>query len=158
VARRRRPPGKRLAIKSGVRRRQGGHQDGGQPGGRCPVHLGEVARIKLEVFGLDGHFDLASGAYGDDDPERPKLVTVAQRRAGELTGVAFNSDTTVLVGDTPKDVEAGMQAGVHVIGVAAGKSSGPQLRDAGAHEVADDLDQCRDMLKQLALPRCPQAT
>ena len=62
-------------------------------------NLREVARIKLEVFDLDGYLDLASGAYGDDDSDRPKLVSLAQRRAGERTGVVFGSDATVLVGD-----------------------------------------------------------
>ena len=46
-------------------------------------NLREVARIKREAFGLDGFLDLASGAYGDDDSDRPKLVTLAQQRAGE---------------------------------------------------------------------------
>jgi phosphoglycolate phosphatase-like HAD superfamily hydrolase len=106
----------------------------------------EVARIKLEVFGLDGYLDLASGAYGDDDSDRPKLVSLARRRAGESTGVVFGIDATVLVGDTPKDVEAGLAAGVRVIGVATGKTSAQELRHAGAHDVARDLKECRDAL------------
>jgi phosphoglycolate phosphatase len=51
-------------------------------------NLRNVARIKLEVFNLDHYLDLNAGAYGDDDPERPKLVTIAQQRAAEQTGVA----------------------------------------------------------------------
>jgi len=86
-------------------------------------NLREVARIKLEVFGLAGYLDLASGAYGDDDSDRPKLVFLAQRRAAGRTGVAFGAEATVLVGDTPKDVSAGLTAGVRVIGVATGKAS-----------------------------------
>ncbi len=113
-------------------------------------NLREVARIKLEVFGLDGYLDLASGAYGDDDSERPKLVVLAQQRASERTGVVFGNGATVLVGDTPKDVEAGQEAGVRVIGVATGKTSKQELRDVGAHDVASDLKECRDVLIRLA--------
>lgn len=105
-------------------------------------NLREVARIKLEVFGLDSYLDLASGAYGDEDRNRPKLVALARRRATERTGVAFDLDATVLVGDTPKDVEAGLAAGVRVIGVPTGKTSAQQLRTAGAHHVVNDLSDC----------------
>ena len=113
-------------------------------------NLREVARIKLEVFGLDGYLDLANGAYGDDDRDRPKLVALAQRRAAERTGVVFDNDATVLVGDTSKDVVAGLTAGVRVVGVATGKTSAQELRDAGAHDVASDLKECRDALIRLA--------
>jgi len=113
-------------------------------------NLREVARIKLEVFDLDGYLDLASGAYGDDDSDRPRLVALAKQRAGERTGVAFDNDATVLVGDTPKDVEAGLAAGVRVIGVATGRTSAQELRDVGAHDVVNNLKQCRDTLNRLA--------
>jgi phosphoglycolate phosphatase-like HAD superfamily hydrolase len=112
-------------------------------------NLREVARIKLEVFGLDGYLDLGSGAYGDDDPHRPRLVAIAQQRAQERTGVAFDKVSTVLIGDTPKDVEAGLAAEVRVIGVATGKTSANDLRAAGAHDVANDLDGCREMVDRL---------
>jgi phosphoglycolate phosphatase-like HAD superfamily hydrolase len=113
-------------------------------------NLRKVARIKLEVFGLDGYLDLASGAYGDDDSDRPRLVALAQRRASERASVVFGNDATVLVGDTPRDVEAGLAAGVRVIGVTTGKTSAKELRDAGAHDVASDLKECRDALIRLA--------
>jgi phosphoglycolate phosphatase-like HAD superfamily hydrolase len=114
-------------------------------------NLREVARIKLEVFRLDGYLDLASGAYGDDDSARPKLVALAQRRAGKRIGVVFSNDVTVLIGDTPKDVEAGLAAGVQVIGVATGKASAQELRQAGAYDVVSTLKECRDTLKRLVL-------
>jgi len=113
-------------------------------------NLREVARIKLEVFDLDGYLDLASGAYGDDDSDRTKLVALAQQRASERTGFVFGNDATVLVGDTPKDVEAGLAAGVRVIGVATGKASALEMRHAGAHDVASDLKECGHALSRLA--------
>lgn len=112
-------------------------------------NLRDVARIKLEVFGLDHYLDLDAGAYGDDNPERPKLVAIAQRRAAERTGVMFGNDTTVMIGDTPKDVEAGLAAGVRVIGVATGKTGTQELRDAGAPYTAADLIECQVILNRL---------
>lgn len=113
-------------------------------------NLREVARIKLEVFGLDRYLDMAAGAYGDDDSDRSKLVRITQNRASERAGVVFASDTMVLVGDTPKDVEAGLTAGVRVVGVATGKASADELRLAGAQAVAADLRECSATLLRLA--------
>lgn len=112
-------------------------------------NLREVARIKLEVFDLAHYLDLDAGAYGDDDPERPKLVAIAQQRAAERTGVMFDNDATVMIGDTPKDVEAGLAADVRVIGVATGKTSTQELRDIGAHHAAANLVECQIILNRL---------
>ncbi|MGH3867994.1 MAG: HAD family hydrolase [Pseudonocardiaceae bacterium] len=112
-------------------------------------NLCDVARIKLEVFDLDRYLDLDAGAYGDDDPERPKLVAIAQRRAAERIGVMFDNDATVLIGDTPQDVDAGLASGVRVIGVATGKTSAQELRNVGAHHVAANLVECQATLSRL---------
>ncbi|MGH3831766.1 MAG: HAD family hydrolase [Pseudonocardiaceae bacterium] len=116
-------------------------------------NLRDVARIKLEVFDLDHYLDLDAGAYGDDHPERCKLVAIAQRRAAERTGVMFGNDATVLIGDTPKDVEAALAAGVLVIGVATGKTSTQELRDAGAPHTAANLIECHVILNRLIQDR-----
>lgn len=102
-------------------------------------NLRDVSRIKLEVFGLDSYLDLASSAYGDDHTERPELVTIAQQRATERTAATFDNQHTVLIGDTPKDVEAALTAGVRVIGVASGKSDERALIEAGAPATVSDL-------------------
>jgi phosphoglycolate phosphatase len=98
-----------------------------------------VARVKLAAFGLDGHVDLASGAYGDDAEARAGLVDVAWRRASGRHGAAFDAAGTVLVGDSVHDVAAGRAAGVPVVAVATGRSSRDELAAAGADVVLDDL-------------------
>jgi phosphoglycolate phosphatase len=90
-------------------------------------NLRDVARIKLEVFRLDTWLDLEASAYGDDHSERPKLVAIAQARASKRTGTTFDNPHTILIGDTPKDIEAGLTAGVRVIAVASGKSNRQEL-------------------------------
>jgi phosphoglycolate phosphatase len=102
-------------------------------------NLREVARIKLEVFELDGLLDLDAGAYGEDASDRAELVPVAQERAAERFGLEFTNDQTLLIGDTPNDVRAGVTAGVPVLGVGSGKTSAADLLDAGASMATDSL-------------------
>lgn len=91
-----------------------------------------AAEVKLAVFGIDRWLDLDIGAYGDDDGNRSALVDFARQRAESKLGENFHDSAIVLVGDTPRDVEAGHLAGVRVVGVASGESSVQELRDAGA--------------------------
>ncbi|MGB8996693.1 MAG: HAD hydrolase-like protein [Pseudonocardiaceae bacterium] len=102
-------------------------------------NLRGVSRIKLEVFKLDSYLDLASSAYGDDHTERPELVAIAQQRATERMATPFDKQHTVLIGDTPKDVEAALTAGVRVIAVASGKNDATELTQAGAPATVTDL-------------------
>ena len=51
----------------------------------------------------------------------------------------FDSSNTVIIGDTPKDVAAGHANAVYVVGVASGKSTTEELRDAGADAVIPSL-------------------
>jgi phosphoglycolate phosphatase-like HAD superfamily hydrolase len=102
-------------------------------------NLRDVARIKLEVFGFDQYLDFETSAYGDDHAERPELVKIARERAERRTGVWFDNDHVVLIGDTPNDVKAALTAGVRVIAVASGKSSEDELLAAGASEVVAGL-------------------
>lgn len=110
-------------------------------------NLREVARIKLEVFDLDGFLDLDAGAYGDDHTERAELVAIAQHRAEQPTGTPFDNDATILIGDTPNDVAAALTAGVRVIGLATGKTTPADLRHAGATWTARQLSDVEKLIK-----------
>lgn len=99
-----------------------------------------VAEIKLGAFGLDSYVDWDAGAYGEDADLRPDLVKLALHRSSTL------ARDTVLVGDTPADVEGGRAAGVRVIAVATGRSASADLREAGADTVLDDLKDTKALL------------
>jgi phosphoglycolate phosphatase-like HAD superfamily hydrolase len=92
----------------------------------------EVARIKVEAFGLGRHLDLSIGAYGDDHRDRAELVTIARERASARLGIPVDADQVVLIGDTPNDVAAALTAGAHIIAVATGNYSVADLAAAGA--------------------------
>jgi phosphoglycolate phosphatase-like HAD superfamily hydrolase len=101
-----------------------------------------VAEVKLAALGLDGPLDLGIGAYGDDHEVRTELVGVARRRAAAAHGRApadFAGRATVLVGDTPLDIDAALASGARAVGVATGPFPAADLRAAGAHAVLPDL-------------------
>ena len=97
------------------------------------------ALVKLTAFGLDSYVDFEVGGYGSDDKVRSNLVAVARKRAQAKYGTEFAEDTTVLVGDTTRDVKAGRDGGAYVIAVATGIDSEQRLRSAGADTVFADL-------------------
>lgn len=102
-------------------------------------NLPELARVKLSALQLTEHLDLTIGAYGDISAVRADLVQVAQARAAARHGGDFTGRYTVLVGDTPSDVEAALANGASVVAVASGSFSADDLAQAGAHVVLPDL-------------------
>lgn len=97
------------------------------------------AAVKLSTFGLDHWLDMHVGAFGEDRRNRTELVAVAQARAAERYNFRPDRDATVVIGDTRRDVRAGLDGGARVIGVATGASTADDLHIAGADAVLDDL-------------------
>jgi phosphoglycolate phosphatase len=102
-------------------------------------NLPELARVKLTALSVTQHLDLTIGAYGDVSPVRADLVDVARRKAAGQHGHDFGGRATILVGDTPSDVEAATATGASAVGVATGSFSEAELTKAGAHVVLPDL-------------------
>jgi phosphoglycolate phosphatase len=98
-----------------------------------------MAEVKLQPFGLTAHLDLDVGAYGNESGVRSDLVALARDRAFAAYGHDYDGMATVLVGDTPLDVEAALKTGARAVGVATGRSSVADLAAAGAHAVLPDL-------------------
>ncbi|MFI6575395.1 HAD family hydrolase [Nocardiopsis sp. NPDC050513] len=96
------------------------------------------ARVKLAAFGLDDLVNLSIGAYGADSVDRFSLVGTALARARTALGL-LGDTPVVLIGDTPRDVEAALLTGSHVIAVATGIHTVQELSKAGADHVLDDL-------------------
>ncbi|MEU0444439.1 HAD family hydrolase [Streptomyces tendae] len=106
------------------------------------------ARVKLSAFGLDSLLDLPVGAYGADADLRSDLVAVARERVQRLRGVRGDTPI-VLVGDTPRDVEAALATGCGVVAVASGLHDRAELAAAGAPEVLPDLADAKRLLRVL---------
>ncbi len=111
-------------------------------GARQSVLTGNVrplAELKLRRAGLGDVLDLDAGAYGDVHEVRAELVEVARRAAGRAYRADFSGAATVLVGDTPLDVEAALATGARVVAVATGSYPASELAAAGAPVVLPDL-------------------
>ena len=111
-------------------------------GARQSVLTGNVrplAELKLAAAGLGEHLDLDIGAYGDVHEVRAELVPVARQAAQATYGADFGGAATVLVGDTPLDVEAALATGARAVAVATGSFGAADLLAAGAHVVLPDL-------------------
>jgi len=109
-------------------------------------NIRELAEVKLGPLGLTEHLDLTVGAYGDASEVRADLVPVARSRAALAYGQDFAGQATVLVGDTPHDVEAALVTGARAVGVATGSFTAADLAAAGAHAVLADLTDTRQVL------------
>jgi phosphoglycolate phosphatase len=105
-------------------------------------NLRAMAEVKLGTLGIlgpAGHLDLDAGAYGTESEIRADLVPVARRNAAARYGTDFGGAATVLVGDTPLDIEAALSSGARAVGVATGNFSFEDLLEAGAHAILPDL-------------------
>jgi phosphoglycolate phosphatase-like HAD superfamily hydrolase len=98
-----------------------------------------LAAMKLRAAGLGEHLDLDAGAYGDAHEVRAELVVMARLAASQAYGADFAALSTVLIGDTPLDVEAALATGARAVAVATGSYSATDLAAAGAHVVLPDL-------------------
>ena len=93
-------------------------------------NLEEMAYLKVGAIGFDrAHFPF--GAFGSDSEHRNDLPAVALERAAAHAGRAFPCEDTIVIGDTPRDIECGRGAGCTVVAVATGRFGRDEL---AAHE------------------------
>jgi len=97
------------------------------------------ANAKLQAFGMDGFFDFEIGGYGSEIYPKGAQLLRSRGRAAEKYGADFGADSTVYIADSVRDVEAAGIGGARCVAVASGRSSGTELREAGADVVLDDL-------------------
>jgi phosphoglycolate phosphatase len=116
------------------------------------VLTGNVAAnavLKLATFGLDRFIDFEVGAYGSDNSDRPTLVRLARQRAKARLGVDADPSTTVIVGDSLRDVQAGQVGGARVVAVATGRTGAAALAEAGAQVVLADLTNTEAVMRAI---------
>ena len=93
----------------------------------------------LRAFGLARYLDTDIGGFGSEVYSKGGMLLNARGRAAEKYRADFTEHTTVYIADSTRDVEAAGIGGARSIGVASGRSSAGELRDAGADVVLDDL-------------------
>ena len=97
------------------------------------------AVVKLAALGLDRHLDLEVGGYGSETYPKAALVELARTRAAAKYGAPIAEDATVLIADSPRDVQAARIGRARAIAVASGTATQAELRAAGAEVVLPDL-------------------
>lgn len=117
--------GMREAVTAGLRE--------GMAVGLGTGNIREGARVKLERVGLFSQFSF--GGFGDDHELRAELIRRGAERGLALLGVA--EARVVIIGDTPKDIEAAQAIGAESIAVTTGGFTRVQL--SAATHVFDTL-------------------
>lgn len=105
------------------------------------------ARTKLSRFDLNGYFPF--GAFGDDQPMRRGLPPIALANARRVVGRTFRPEETVIIGDSPLDVDCARAHGMLSVAVTTGWTSREELEAAGADRVVDGLADGAALLEEL---------
>jgi phosphoglycolate phosphatase-like HAD superfamily hydrolase len=111
--------------------------------GLCTGNLEGGARRKLARGGLDRFFEWGPGAIGGfahDGEERERIVAAAVRRASARLARDVSPRECLVVGDTPRDVEAARRVGCSSLAVATGHYGVEALVASGADRVVPTLE------------------
>jgi len=114
--------------------------------GLATGNLRRGAAAKLGHFGLWERF--AGGGFGDSHSVRAELVRRASPSC-EALRVGADPANTIVLGDTPLDVEAAHRAGAKALGVGTGRFTAVELLAGGAEFAVDDLSDTARVLEIL---------
>lgn len=124
-------------VLDGVEALLAGLSDAGTMLGIVSGAMEGAARVKLARGRLNRYFIF--GGYGSDSSDRAALTTVAIRKGSVVHGRALEPRSVLVVGDTPRDVQAAHEAGCIAVGVASGRYGVDELHRAGADHVLASL-------------------
>ncbi|MCP3101229.1 haloacid dehalogenase-like hydrolase [Myxococcus sp. K15C18031901] len=100
-------------------------------------NIREGARVKLERVNIYDQFDF--GGFGCDHEDRVELIRHGAQAGAALLGAPLADCRVVVIGDTPKDVDAALGIGAECIGVGTGTFTAEALLAAGAHAAFPDF-------------------
>lgn len=118
-------------------------------------NLPETGLLKLDRAGIDtARFTIRAWATDSphDPPARDHLPAVALERFRDAHDRDADLERTVIIGDTPHDVQCAHVNGLRCMGVATGKFGVDELRRAGADHVVADLTPTEEILRWLTTP------
>jgi phosphoglycolate phosphatase-like HAD superfamily hydrolase len=101
------------------------------------------ARLKLQAAGLEKCFRF--GGYASDGPKRENILAAAKTRGEWLLGRPIPEQRTIIIGDTPKDIDAARALGAPVLGVATGPFTKSDLQAKEPNWVVENFAQQQDM-------------
>lgn len=98
----------------------------------------ETGRLKIERAGLDPDVFVID-AWGSDGNLRRDLPVVALAKCQARIGRSFAAHQTVIIGDTPHDIDCAQHNGCLSIGVATGEFNITELDACGADLAVENL-------------------
>jgi len=124
-------------VHSGVHEAIAAAAERGMALGLGTGNIEEGARLKLEHVDLYRHFSF--GGFGSDHELRVELIRRGAERGAAQLGRPLVECRVLVIGDTPKDVDAARGIGAESLGVGTGSFTAQQLREHGATYAFDDL-------------------
>ena len=112
-------------------------------------NIQSTCRIKLDKFNLNRYFPV--GGFGGDYEQREDVITAAIEASNECYNWCGNSEDIWVIGDTPKDVDAGKANGTKVLAVASGFVDKDELINTDADAILDDLSDLEQVLNILGV-------
>jgi phosphoglycolate phosphatase-like HAD superfamily hydrolase len=106
-----------------------------------------VAYHKLEAAGLAHHFSV--GAFGSDHATRSKLPPLAAVRATEQFGHSFSMKDTIVIGDTPCDIDCAKEAGAYSMAVSTGCPTHSDLSSLSPDLLFETLENSASVMDQI---------
>ena len=106
-------------------------------------NIRRCAYIKLKHAGLDDYFGDVGG-FGDDDGNRIRMAALALERAG-------NPKESVLLGDTPSDIEAARANGMISVAVCNGQFDRQALEAEHPDMIVDSFEDAEHLFRALAV-------
>jgi len=116
-------------------------------------NLTAVATEKLRVTGIDSYF--AERFCADNYFDRNRLVEDAVRTCVTNYGL-LERENVIIVGDTPRDINAANAAKATSVGIASGLFALAQLSQANPTRVFSDLRPSKELLNALSLGTQPE--
>ena len=107
-----------------------------------------TAPLKLSAAGIDP-LQFKVGAYGSDAMDRNELPAIGMTRASQLTGVPFNGNNTIIIGDTPADILCARAGRATAVAVASGWHAAATLADYRPDHLFDNLGETDQVLQTL---------
>lgn len=107
-----------------------------------------TAPLKLAAAGIDpGRFSVS--VFGSEALDRDLLPPIAMKRASELTGHTFTGDNTVIIGDTPADIQCARAGNATAVSVACGWHTAAELAPYNPDFLFEDFGDTPEVLTAL---------
>lgn len=117
--------------------------------GLCTGNFRENAYLKLRAYDLHDHFPF--GAFGSDHEDRNMLPPIAIERGNAVAGKdIFNTENTIIVGDSPRDIECAKANNMHCISVSTGYFGKEELSELSPEILVEDfsdIQKTKDIFK-----------